>query len=185
MTLGPRAKLALILGGFALPIMASFLFYAFLRPAPTANYGELLLPPESITRGTFTRAGGDAFRFQQLAGRWILLASDSGACPDACRAKLVAMRQVRLALGREGDRVTLVTVLADGSALPPGLEAEQPEMVFARATAALPPSSATADRAHIYLVDPLGNVMLRWPAQPDYKRMKADLDRLLRASQIG
>jgi len=185
MTLGPRAKLALILGGFALPIIASFLFYAFLRPVPTANYGELLLPPESITRSAFARPAGEPFRFPQLGGRWILLASDSGACADACRAKLVAMRQVRLALGREAERVAMVTVLGDASPLPAGLAAEQPDMVFARATAPLPPSSATADRAHIYLVDPLGNVMLRWPAQPDYKRMKGDLDRLLRASQVG
>lgn len=185
MTLGPRAKLALILGGFALPIAVSFLFYAYLRPAPTANYGELLLAPESITRSAFTRTSGATFRFQELAGRWILLAADSGACAQPCPAKLVAMRQVRLALGREADRVAMVTVLGDGAALPAGLGAAHPDMVFVRPTAPLPPSSATADRSHIYLVDPLGNVMLRWPAQPDYKRMKGDLDRLLRASQVG
>jgi len=185
MTLGPRAKLALILGGFALPIVASFLVYAFMRPVPTANYGELLLPPESITTSTFTRAKGGPFRFRELAGRWILLASDSAECDEPCRAKLVAMRQVRLALGKEADRVAMVTVLSAGQALSPGLEAQHPDMVFARPGAPLPPSSATADRSRIYLVDPLGNVMMRWPARPDYKRMKGDLDRLLRASQVG
>jgi hypothetical protein len=185
LTLGPRAKLALILGGFTLPIAASFLVYAFLRPAPTANYGELLLPPESITTSAFTRPSGAPFRFQELSGRWILLASEAGSCDEACRAKLVAMRQVRLALGREVDRVAMVTVLADAAPLPTGLEAEHPDMTFARAPGRLPPSSATADPTHIYVVDPLGNVMMRWPARPDYKRMKGDLDRLLKASQVG
>jgi len=185
MRLGPRAKLGLILGGFALPIAASFFVYAFLRPAPTANYGELLRSPESITRSSFIRTTGGAIRFQELAGRWILLASEGDACDEACRAKLVAIRQVRLALGREADRVAMVTVLGPRAAVPAGLEDEHPGMVFARAQAPLPPSSATADEAHIYLIDPLGNVMMRWPARPDYKRMKGDLDRLLRASQIG
>jgi hypothetical protein len=143
------------------------------------------MPPESITASTLARTAGGALRFRELAGRWILLAAEGGTCDEACRAKLVSMRQVRLALGREADRVAMVTVLAQGAALPGGLEAAHPEMVFARAQAPLPPTSPIADREHIYLVDPLGNVMMRWPARPDYKRMKADLDRLLRASQIG
>jgi hypothetical protein len=184
-TLGPRAKLALILGGFALPIVASFFVYAFMRPAPTANYGELLMSPESITASTFTRTTGAPFRFPELAGRWILLAAEGGTCDDTCQSKLIAIRQVRLALGREADRVAMVTVLAQSAASTAGLEAAFPGMVFARAQVPMPASSAIADRAHIYLVDPLGNVMMRWPARPDYKRMKADLDRLLRASQIG
>ena len=185
MTLGPRAKLALIIGGFALPIVASFMVYAFMRPAPTANYGELLQPPESITTASFVRAPRGAFRFGELGGRWVLLASDTAACDEACRAKLAAMRQVRLALGKESDRVAMVTVVAQGEAMPRDVEAQHPDMFFVGARAPLPPSSATADRGHIYLIDPLGNVMMRWPARPDYKRMKGDLDRLLRASQVG
>jgi len=185
MTLGPRGKLALILGGFALPIIASFVVYAFVRPAPTANYGELLLPPESITRSTFTRASGGPFRFQDLAGRWVLLASDATACGEACRAKLTAMRQVRLALGKESDRVAMVTVVEGEGFVEGGLQSQHPAMAFVRPQAPLPPSSATADRGHIYLIDPLGNVMMRWPVQPEFKRMKGDLDRLLKASQIG
>jgi hypothetical protein len=48
----------------------------------------------------------------------------------------------------------------------------------------LPPGAGN-DRAHVYLVDPRGNVMLRWPAAADRKRMLGDLQRLLKASQIG
>jgi hypothetical protein len=94
------------------------------------------------------------------------------------------MRQVRLALGREADRVASVAVFQGG--LPPAeLRAEFPDMAFVTPARGAAVAAATRDTAHIHLVDPLGNVMMRWPAEPDYKRMKGDLDRLLRASQIG
>ena len=113
------------------------------------------------------------------------MAGDRAPCMDACRSKLVAVRQIRLALGKEADRVASVAVLEDGPPPDAGLRADFPDMLFLRPTKPFPPGAPTADPAHIYLVDPHGNVMMRWPAQPDYKRMKNDLDRLLRASQIG
>jgi hypothetical protein len=184
MTLGPRAKLALILGGFALPIVASFIAFTYVRPSATSNYGELLLPPDAITASPFMTASGTAFRFRELAGRWILVTADRGPCGDACKAKLVTIRQVRLALGKEADRVAMVTVI-DGDAPARELQAAFPGMVFVRPTQPSQPTAPVADAAHIHLVDPLGNVMMRWPAAPDHKRMKGDLDRLLKASQIG
>jgi hypothetical protein len=73
------------------------------------------------------------------------------------------MRQVRLALGRNASRVDTLVVAKDELA-----------------RAGLP-----IDAAHIYLVDPHGNVMMRWPSPPDLKRMLKDVERLLKASQIG
>jgi len=40
-------------------------------------------------------------------------------------------------------------------------------------------------RDYIYLIDPLGNLMLRFPRDPDPSRMVKDLQRLLKASRIG
>jgi hypothetical protein len=185
MTLGPRAKLALILGGFALPIVASFTVYTFGHPRATANYGELLLPPDQVTRAAFSTASGKPFRFAALEGRWVLMTADRGHCEAPCRSKLVAVRQIRLALGRDADRVASVAVMMDGLAPAPAFEARFPDMAFILPAQPAPPGAPTADASHIYLVDPHGNVMMRWPAQPDYKRMKGDLDRLLKASQIG
>ena len=186
MKLGPRAKLALIAALFLAPIVASIVAYVFLRPEPSANYGELLLPPAAITSHAFARDDGGNFAFSSLRGRWLLVTSDSGACPQACVAKLAVMRQVRLALGRNAARVERVLVIDD--VRPPDLAALAPfaGMVVALTPAglSLPPGPAN-DRAHIHLVDPLGNVMMRWPAQPDLKRMLKDLERLLKASQVG
>ena len=186
MKLSPRAKLLAIVALFALPIVASFTAYRFFRPAATANYGELLLPPQALPDHNFTLRDGTAFRFGELRERWILVASDSGACPAACAAKLHMTRQVRLALGRNASRVARVFVVddthpADAPAFTP---AEDLVIASPPAGVVLPPGAAN-DRGHVYLVDPRGNVMMRWPSEPEFRGMLKDLERLLKASQIG
>lgn len=186
MKLSARVKLLLVAAGFALPIAASLLAYHFTRPEPTANYGELLLPPHPITSQTFGKPGGGSWAFAELRGRWVLAMSDSGACPAACVEKLTTLRQVRLALGRNASRVGRVYVVDDLRTPDAGrlLPFEGTLVALTPAGMHLPPGAAN-DRAHLYLVDPNGNVMMRWPADPDRKRVLRDLERLLKASQIG
>jgi len=186
MKLTPRAKMLLIVGIFAAPIVASVCAYLFLDVKPTANYGELLLPPATVTTQAFTRQDGAPFRFGDLRERWVLVASDSGQCTGACPQKLRMMRQVRLALGREASRVARVFVVDDVNAPDPRAFEPVEDLVVAVTPRglSLPPGAAN-DRAHIYLVDPRGNVMMRWPEAPDFRRMLKDLQTLLKASQIG
>ena len=146
MKIGPRATLLLLASLFVLPIAASLIMYFFFPPPPSANYGELLLPPKSWP-AALKRPSPD---------RWLLLGTDEPA-------KVAAMRQVRLALGRNASRVE----------------------TLALSRAELSGAGLGIDDAHIYLVDPHGNVMMRWPARPEMKRMLKDLERLLKASQIG
>ena len=105
MKLTHRAKLALIAMFFALPIAASVVTYVFFPPAPTGNYGELLLPPASAPAELIA-----------MRERWILVAWDRARCAAACEDKITVMRQVRLALGRNASRVDRVLLLerADG-----------------------------------------------------------------------
>ncbi len=186
MRIGPRAKLVLLMALFAAPVIASTVTYRFFRPAPTANYGELLLPPDTITSRPFDRIGGGRFSFEDLRGSWVLVASDGGACATACAEKLFTLRQARLALGRDASRVERVFVADDGRRTDARVLAPfEGTVAIAAPRSGEPPRGATADRAHIYLVDPNGNVMMRWPAAPEPKRMIRDLERLLKASQIG
>ncbi|HET9579967.1 MAG TPA: hypothetical protein VFP44_19210 [Usitatibacter sp.] len=186
MKLGPRAKLLILMGLFAAPIVASLLAYNFMDIRPSANYGELIVPPAQVTPQRFTRPDGSAFAFGQLAGRWVLVVSDSGACGAPCEKKLASLRQARLALGRNASRVERVFVVDDGQAPAPA-RLEPFEGTIVAVAAAADPSRPAAgnDRSHIYLVDPHGNVMMRWPEAPDGRRMVKDLERLLKASQIG
>jgi cytochrome oxidase Cu insertion factor (SCO1/SenC/PrrC family) len=184
--LTPRAKMLLIAAVFAAPIVASLCIYMFMNVQPTGNYGELLLPPASVTTHPFAREDGTAFRFGDLKDRWILVASDSGQCPPECRQKLRMMRQVRLALGRDASRVTRVFVVDDVNAPEPSALGPLEDLLVAVTPRGLAlPVGMANDRAHIYLVDPRGNVMMRWPASPDFRRMLKDLQTLLKASQIG
>jgi hypothetical protein len=186
MTPGPRTKLLLLVSLFALPIVASLLAYRYGRPSPTANYGELLLPPTLVTAQPFERLGGGRFTFTELEGKWTLVTSDSGDCAGPCMDKLATLRQVRLALGRNAGRIERVLVIDDTRA--PGGAAFAPfegMVVALTPTGMTLPPGAGNDRAHVYLVDPHGNVMMRWPSRPDPRRMYKDLERLLKASQIG
>lgn len=181
-----RLKLLAIMALFVLPIAASTIAYHFFRPSGTTNYGELLVPPATITSTPFLRVEGGEFRFAALRGKWVLVASDSGACPESCVAKLTLMRQVRLMLGRNSARVARVFVADDTRPMAP--ESLAP---FEGTVAITPPQGMVLplaplnDRAHLYLVDPLGNVMMRFPANAEPRRMMRDLERLLKASQIG
>ena len=186
MTLSPRAKLLLIAAGFAVPMALSYVAYRVLRPDPTANYGELLLPPARVPAQAFDMGKPGAWSFDQLQGRWALVVSDSGRCPAACAQKLTLLRQVQLALGRRASRVVRVYIVDDQAPAEAGLMREfEGTVVAATPRGANLPAGAGADRSHIYLVDPHGNVMMRWPASADPKRMLRDLERLLKASQIG
>lgn len=186
MSLGPRAKLLLLLALFALPIVASLLAYRFMRPAATGNYGELLLPPATIVTSGLQRLGAGRFEFSELAGKWVIVASDSGDCPAKCVEKLVTVRQVRLALGRNAARIERVLVIDDRRAPAREILAAIEGMVVVSVPAENRlPVGVGNDRAHLYLVDPNGNVMMRWPANADRRRMYKDLERLLKASQIG
>jgi cytochrome oxidase Cu insertion factor (SCO1/SenC/PrrC family) len=183
--MGPRARLVGLAALFAAPIAASLVAYFWLRPAPGASYGELLLPPATITTQRFDGAG-EPFEFARLAGKWVLVASDSASCASSCLAKLVTLRQVRLALGRNAGRVERVFVIDDARVPEAGTLAgfEGTLLAIAPKDVRLP-SGVGNDREHIYLVDPHGNVMMRWRVGSDPRRMLGDLQRLLKASQIG
>lgn len=171
---------------FAAPIVASLTVYEFFRPEPTGNYGELLLPPQTLSTQPLRGDDGATFRFGELRERWILLASDAPDCAEECVAKLHSMRQVRLALGRDADRVARVLVLeGEGALHGNGLDAREELIVVRPPQGVTSPAGPARDPAHIYLVDPRGNVMMRWPARPDFRRMLKDLQTLLKASQIG
>jgi cytochrome oxidase Cu insertion factor (SCO1/SenC/PrrC family) len=185
--LSPRAKLVLMLALFALPIAASYLTYYLWPPARSMNYGELL-QGKSLPDASLLDIDGRMFDTDALRGTWVLLHVDSGACAAACVRKLYVMRQLRTAQGKNMERLERV-FLIDDDELPSGtLRREYEGTRFLRARdspllAALPVASRLHD--HIYLVDPLGNVVLRYPANSDPARMLKDLVRLLQVSQIG
>jgi hypothetical protein len=112
----------------------------------------------------------------------------AAACDADCAQQLYLTRQVRIAQGKEQSRIERLWVLTDPTSPDPALLREHPGLFVWRPDDAVFADQFPADQdrsAHIYLVDPLGNLMMRFPAAVDPKRMMKDLKLLLKASQIG
>jgi hypothetical protein len=180
-----RLILWLVLGLCAAPVVASFVAYYWLRPSGHVNYGELLTP-QPMPAAALSTLDGKPFRWSDLDREWVLVIADSAACDQRCREKLIYTRQVRLAQGKESERVERVWLLTDGGTPEAALVADHPGLHVVRADGSealriLP--AKTSPAAHVYVVDPLGNLMMRFPENADPRRMLKDLSRLLRHSQ--
>ena len=170
------------------PFVASFALYYFWQPSGRVNYGDLVEDVEAPSGALAGHAGGKPFDFAQLRGRWIFVTVDSGACDDYCRNKLWKMRQVRLTQGKYPERIERAWLLSDTQPVAAAVAKEYDGTWIARAQGSAVLKSLPyrdAQRDHIYLVDPLGNVVLRYPKDADPTRMKKDITRLLRVSRIG
>lgn len=182
-------RMILLVGAVCLaPFVASFALYFFWQPEGRINYGELVEGVVAPTGVLAANAGGKPFDFAQVRGRWVFVTVDSGACDDYCQNKLWKMRQVRLTQGKYLERIERAWLLTDTHSVAAKVLKEYEGMWIAGAQdsavlKAFPYRSLQRD--HIYLVDPLGNVVLRYPKDADPSRMKKDLTRLLRVSRIG
>lgn len=187
MTLTSRGKFLLLIAVFVVPVIAAWIAYFGWRPAAHSNYGTLLkVAPLAHTAGTL--AEGAPLDLKALQGKWVMVHLGGGACDADCRQQLYLMRQTRIAQGKAQSRIERLWVLEDAGQPDAGLLAEHTGLhVWRPADAAfLAQFPAEGTRAsHIYLLDPLGNLMLRFPAHPEPKRMMKDLKLLLKASQIG
>lgn len=180
MTRRSRRTLVLLVLVTVAPVIASYTAYYLLPRDKHANYGELLVTqPAPALRGL---RDGKPFALADLRGRWVLLTAADGACDTACASALYATRQARTIQGREMERVERVWLVTDGAPAP-AVMAEHPDLVAVASAGGLAGFPAGADR--IYVVDPLGNLVLAYPRDPDIKAMARDLTRLLRASRIG
>ena len=182
-----RIKMAAIAALCLAPFAAASIAYYYWQPQGGMNYGELI-PARALIDPPLRHLDQRAFRLSELKGKWILLQLDEADCAAACKAKLYNMRQVRLAQGREMERIERVWLILDEAPLETQLLREYDGTRLLRASGSpllreFPPSGGVRD--HIYLIDPLGNLMLRFPEDADPHKMHKDLMRLLRASRIG
>jgi len=186
-----RLQMALILLVCAAPVIASYFAVYVLRPAAgEAAYGELIQPSVGLPDVAGIDLQGGRVPLRSLKGQWLLVAVGPSACDAACEQRLFLQRQLREMLGRERDRLDKVWLLTDDAPLSPALQqavsSGVPVQVVrvprADVQAWLKPGRGQDLDAHLYLVDPMGEWMMRLPAAPDPAKVKRDLDRLLRAS---
>jgi hypothetical protein len=138
-------------------------------PGAPSNYGELI-PPKAIAP------------LSEFRGKWVLVTFDAAACDAYCERKLYIMRQVRRAQGKDMDRIERLWVLSDADRpRAEALAASEGTRVGRLSAEGFPGTPAD----HIYVVDPLGNLMMRFPRDPDPSKVIKDLQRLLKYSRFG
>lgn len=168
-----RSRRTLVLIGLVAvaPVIASYAAYYLFPREKQVNYGELLP----------TRPPPDGGALAGFKGRWVLAFEAPAGCDPSCATALYATRQARTIQNREMERVQRVWLVPGDGTPDPARLAEHPDVSVQRGSLAGWP--AGADR--IYLLDPLGNMVLAWPRDPDIKKMASDIQRLLKASRIG
>jgi hypothetical protein len=185
-----RLKMLLVLAICAAPVIASYFTYFVIRPEGRSNYGTLILPTRSLPPLNLRTLDGQAFDVKSLKGQWLLLAVGPSACDASCDERLFTQRQLREMLGRERERMDKIWLITDGKPPAAALRASaeaKPSLTMLLADAAavaawLQPEPGQALESHLYLVDPMGEWMMRFPPKPEPGKVKRDLERLLRAS---
>ena len=189
-THGRRMMLAVLLI-CAAPVIASYLTFFVIRPEGRTNYSELIEPLRPVPADlSLVDLAGKPVAAASLKGQWLLVVVAGGACDVVCERSLWVQRQLRETLGREKDRIDKVWLIPDGVApRPQTLQAVSTNtditVLQAQSDALaqwLQPAKGHALSDHMYVVDPLGNWMMRVPPNPDPARLKRDIEKLLRAS---
>ena len=190
-TASGRLKMLLVLLVCAAPVVASYLTYFVIRPEGRTNYSELIVPqrpvPDDLALVDQQARVVDA---RSLKGQWLLVVVSGGACDTRCEKHLWVQRQLRETLGREKDRLDKLWLIDDEAspradtlqAISTGTPAQVLRVAPSALSAWLAPAAGHALNDHMYLVDPMGNWMMRVPPDPDPGRLKRDIEKLLRAS---
>lgn len=186
-----RLKMLLVLLVCATPVIASYLAYYVIQPQGRTNYGELIQPQRPIPDDlALTDLQGRPVVTASLRGQWLLVVVAGGACDATCERLLWLQRQLREALGREKQRVDKLWLIHD-AATPSARTLDAVRSGEAATVLRVPPAALAgwleggagqALEATLYIVDPMGNWMMRSPPDPQPSKLKRDVEKLLRAS---
>jgi hypothetical protein len=185
-----RFNMLLVLLACAAPVVASYITYYWVRPEARRNFGELIQPTRAIPSIEVERLDGNKMALTDLKGQWLLVSVSGAACDAACQQHLYLQRQILVGLGKERPRTEWVWLVNDKAEVPdtllPALEEATVLRIDPKALVQwLQPEANKKLEEHLYMVDPMGEWMMRFPAQLNTEgalKAKRDMDRLLRAS---
>ena len=191
-----RGQLLLLAALFFVPLFAAYaLYYVWpeLRPQGTTNYGVLLTPVRAVPALSFTDADGKPKDEGALKGHWSAVYMAGRSCDDACLARVIMIRQIRLLLADDRARFKRIYITPDLASLQAAkarFGSEQPDLVYLADTGEAGHRAADffkpGDPEALYLIDPLGNWLMVYPSgKDDYKLILKDSKRLLKLSMIG
>lgn len=187
-----RRTLLLVAALFLVPLAVAFALYygSDWRPGHRTNHGELISPARPLPALTLDDASGAPLPPRLFHGKWSLVYLGSGDCPQSCRSALYTLRQTRLELNDGMSRVQRVFLVTSDCCDRAFLDSEHPGLITVRA---MDDSATPLLRLfprdplvpEIFIVDPLGNLMMRFDLRENQKGLLQDLKKLLTLSQIG
>jgi hypothetical protein len=185
-----RWKMLAVLLVCAAPVVTSYFTYYVVRPSNMRSFGELINPQRPTPPLVARALDGQTAQLQALKGQWLLVSVAGGACDTVCQNHLYLQRQLRETLGKEKDRLDWVWLVNDdmpvSDTLKPALKGATVLRVPGDKLATwLEPGVGHQLSEHLYLVDPMGNWMMRFPAgfnAESAMKAKRDVERVLRAS---
>ena len=187
---GGRLQLILIGAVFLGPLLLAWLLYdpdGDWLPDSTTAHGELIAPVRLVPDANLGMPREE--QDSPYPGFWTIVHVGDGACNETCANSLYKTRQIRSALGKEDRRVQRFFFLTGDTALDPAIAADHPGLKIYRANETLTAEFMTAiepyDTRDIYLIDPLGNLIMRFTSGTGMKDIFKDLQKLLKISQIG
>lgn len=186
-----RIRMLMVFAICAAPMLLSYFSYYVIRPQSISAFGELIEPQRDLPSIKVTQLDGQAIDFTQLRGQWLFVAATSGKCEADCEKLLYIQRQLHKGLGKQQDKLERVWLVSDDAPVSPVLvEALQGATILRIDPKALEqwlyPSQGHLLSDHLYLIDPMGHWMMRFPpnieAPEAASKIKRDLERLLRAA---
>ena len=183
-----RIKFVALLLLMLSPVIVSIVLHNVkFRPEGTVNYGELL-EVKAIQGQALDIENNTIFRDRQLHGKWTFAMIDSGSCEEYCQKKLYQMRQVRLAQNTEKERINRIWIIDDHIIPSQEMKKEFEGTVFltlkedSKFLDQFPAVSSIKD--YIYVIDPMGNLMMRYPRDANPSKMASDVKLLLKLSHL-
>lgn len=181
---------------FVTPVLISlFMYKSGWRPTSTVNHGTLVQPPRPAPAFKMSIRAGGQFDQHGLEKLWNLVIAVDGACNEACRKNIYAIRQIQVAQGKNQFRVRRILFHTGNGTGLDKIAADYPKMVILEADAqafstlrswlAIKDQPAGLDGSRVYMIDPLGNYMMYYSPGYDPTGMRKDMVRLLRVSHIG
>ena len=181
----------LLVLSFAAPVALAYYVFFFVDIKSFSNHGEILDPIVHITDFELKDADGKLIPEKDLAFKWRMISFVGRDCDEACVKRLHDTRQIYLSLGKDRHRVLQMFIHLDppGDSLQALIDAEHPQVIHAYGDeptiAAVIGKNASLRNNITYIMDPMGNVMMRFTQYQPNRDFLTDLRKLLKASQIG
>lgn len=175
---------------FILPFtMAVLLHFIDLKPTGK-SYGNLMQPPKSLQIPMLKNLQGKAFKPEQWNKIWNVVTVDTTGCTEDCAARVHMLKQVHTSMNKDMDRVQRVLLV------PVDINSEEyseiqktyPDLIVLAGSDVETTKFAAefdASKGNVFLIDPLGNLMMSYPDKFDPKGLRSDLTRLLKNSWAG